>query len=150
MTEHCITKRITMRLSITALALAISASATTAQGTAIEADLIVRNARIWTGDPAQPRAQALAVRGERLIAVGTDAQVDAHRSARTRVIDAGGRFITPGFIDSHTHNVHVGEFRYRLDQLNLPAQLTPSEEDLPAAVRERAMATPPGQWIGGR
>jgi predicted amidohydrolase YtcJ len=68
-----------------------------------DADLIVRNARIWTGDSTRPRAEALAVRGERLIAVGTNAQVDAHRGPRTRVIDAGGRFVTPGFIDDHTH-----------------------------------------------
>src|SRR5688572_33066971 len=73
-----------------------------------EADLIVRNARIWTGDSTRRFAEALAVRGERLIAVGTNADADAHRSARTRVIDAGGRFMTPGFIDDHTHFAQAG------------------------------------------
>jgi len=73
-----------------------------------DADLIVRNARIWTGDSTRPRAEAIAVRGERLIAVGTNAEADAHRAAHARVIDAGGRFITPGFIDDHTHFAQAG------------------------------------------
>src|SRR5688572_15216218 len=73
-----------------------------------DADLIIRNARIWTGDTTRPSAQALAVRGERLIAVGSDSEIDAHRSPRTRVIDAGGRFMTPGFIDDHTHFAQAG------------------------------------------
>ena len=58
--------------------------------------------------------------------------------------------MTPGFIDSHTHNVFVGEFRYKLDQLNLPAELTPSVEALLSRVRERAARTPAGAWIGGK
>src|SRR6185503_4411483 len=73
-----------------------------------EADVIVRNARIWTGDTLRPRAQAVAIRGERLIVVGSNAEADAHRTARTRVIDAGGRFVTPGFIDDHTHFNQAG------------------------------------------
>jgi predicted amidohydrolase YtcJ len=88
------------------LVFAVLASASSA--VAQDADLIVRNARIWTGDSAQPRAQALAVRGERLIVVGTNAQADAHRGTRTRVVDAGGRFMTPGFIDDHTHFAQAG------------------------------------------
>jgi predicted amidohydrolase YtcJ len=68
-----------------------------------EADVIVRNGRVWTGDTLRPFAQAVAIRGERLIAVGTNTQADAHRTTRTRVIDVGGRFVTPGFIDDHTH-----------------------------------------------
>src|SRR5688572_33484258 len=87
------------------LALALFAQVVTGAG---DADLVVRNAIIWTGDSTRPRAQALAVRGERLLAVGSNAQVDVHRSPRTRVIDAQGRFITPGFIDDHTHFAQAG------------------------------------------
>src|SRR5688500_20298329 len=91
-------------LALIALALGSSLKPLDAQ----DADLIVRNARIWTGDSTRRFAEALAVRGERLIAVGTNADADAHRSARTRVIDAGGRFMTPGFIDDHTHFAQAG------------------------------------------
>ena len=73
-----------------------------------DADIIVRNARIWTGDSLRPLAQAVAIRGERIIAVGTNADVDARRGSHTRVIDAGGRFVTPGFIDDHTHFSSAG------------------------------------------
>lgn len=68
-----------------------------------EADLIVENARIWTGDSTNPWAEAMAVRGERLLVVGARGEVRQHRTRHTRVIDAGGRLITPGFIDNHTH-----------------------------------------------
>ena len=86
-----------------------------------EADLIVRNARIWTGDSARPSAQALAVRGERLIAVGSNAEIEQHRSSRTRVIDAGGRFVTPGFIDDHTHFSQAGSLLIGANLLDVSA-----------------------------
>ena len=89
-----------------------------------EADLIVRNARIWTGDSARPSAQALAVRGDRLIAVGSNAEIELHRSARTRVIDAGGRFVTPGFIDDHTHFSQAGALLIGANLLDVSAPAT--------------------------
>src|SRR5687767_8436521 len=109
-----------------------------------QADLIVRNAVIWTGDSTQPRAQALAVRGERLIAVGTDAQIDAHRTARTRVVDAGGRFITPGFIDDHTHFAQAGA-------LLIGANLLDVHTPAPFAARVKAAVArmSPGAWLTG-
>src|SRR5687768_10706077 len=109
-----------------------------------QADLIVRNAVIWTGDSTQPRAQALAVRGERLIAVGTDAQIDAHRTARTRVVDAGGRFITPGFIDDHTHFANAGA-------LLIGANLLDVSTAAPLAARVKAAVArmSPGAWLTG-
>jgi predicted amidohydrolase YtcJ len=109
-----------------------------------DADLIVRNARIWTGDSAQPRAQALAVRGERLVAVGSNAQVDSHRSPRTRVIDAGGRFIAPGFIDDHTHFAQAGA-------LLIGANLLDASTPQPFASRLKAAVArmSPGAWITG-
>jgi predicted amidohydrolase YtcJ len=109
-----------------------------------EADLIVRNARIWTGDSLRPRAQAVAIRGERLIAVGTNAEADAHRTPRTRVIDAGGRFVTPGFIDDHTHFNQAGAL---LIGANLLDVSTPG----PFAQRVKAAAArmSPGAWLTG-
>ena len=109
-----------------------------------DADLIVRNARVWTGDSTQPSAQALAIRGERLVAVGTNAQIDAHRSARTRVIDAAGRFVTPGFIDDHTHFAQAGAL---LIGANLLDVHTPG----PFAARIKAAVArmSPGAWLTG-
>src|SRR5919106_6023730 len=109
-----------------------------------EADLIVRNARIWTGDSTRPRAEALGVRGERLIAVGSNADVDRHRSPRTRVIDAGGRFITPGFIDDHTHFSQAGA-------LLIGANFLDVSSAAPFASRVKTAVTrmSPGAWLTG-
>jgi predicted amidohydrolase YtcJ len=67
------------------------------------ADLIVEHARIWTVDAARPEAQALAVLGDRIVAVGSDEDVHAWQGPRTRVVDAGGRRLLPGFNDAHVH-----------------------------------------------
>ncbi len=109
-----------------------------------DADLIVRNAIIWTGDSTQPRAQALAVRGERLIVLGTNAQVQAHRSPRTRVIDATGRFITPGFIDDHTHFAQAGAL---LIGANLLDVHTPGP--FASRIKDAVARMSPGAWLTG-
>ncbi len=102
-------------------------------------DLVVRNARIWTGDSKQPFADSLAVSGDIVAAVGgvTDAKA-------TRVIDAGGRLITPGFIDSHVHLIAGG---VRLSAVQLRDVRTK------AAFIERLKAfaakQPEGAWITG-
>src|SRR6187397_2735106 len=109
-----------------------------------EADVIVRNARIWTGDTLKPRAQAVAIRGERLIVVGTNAQADAHRTARTRVIDAGGRFLTPGFIDDHTHFNQAGALLIGANLLDV-STAAPLAQRVKAAVARMS----PGAWLTG-
>ena len=114
------------------------------QSFAQDADLILRNARIWTGDTTRPSAQAVAVRGERLIAVGTDAEIDRHRSVRTRVIDAGGRFVTPGFIDDHTHFAQAGALLIGANLLDV-ASAQPFASRVKAAVARMS----PGAWLTG-
>ena len=109
-----------------------------------EADLIVRNARIWTGDSVRPRAQALAVRGERLLAVGGNAEIERYRSARTRVIDAGGRFVTPGFIDDHTHFSQAGSLLIGANLLDVSTP-TPFAARVKAAVARMSA----GAWLTG-
>ncbi|MEX2154380.1 MAG: amidohydrolase family protein, partial [Gemmatimonadaceae bacterium] len=134
-----------MRFPHIRFALAVSAlGSTTSPLRAQDADLIVRNARIWTGDSMRRFAEALAVRGERLIAVGSNVDADAHRSARTRVIDAGGRFITPGFIDDHTHFSQAGA-------LLIGANLLDVSSAAPFATRVKAAVArmSPGMWLTG-
>ena len=75
--------------------------ASTSQSRALEPDLIVVNARVYTVDATQPRAEAFAVKGDRFIAVGSTSDVRNLATARTRVIDAQRMRITPGFIDTH-------------------------------------------------
>ena len=109
-----------------------------------DADVIVRNARIWTGDSLRPSAQAVAIRGERLIVVGTNAQADARRGPRTRVIDAGGRFITPGFIDDHTHFNNAGALLIGANLLDVSTP-GPLAQRVKAAVARMS----PGAWLTG-
>jgi predicted amidohydrolase YtcJ len=109
-----------------------------------DADVIVRNARIWTGDSLRPSAEAVASRGERLIVVGTNAQADARRGPRTRVIDAGGRFITPGFIDDHTHFNNAGALLIGANLLDVSTP-GPLAQRVKAAVARMS----PGAWLTG-
>ena len=69
----------------------------------VVADRVFINGRIWTGDRARPRATALAVRGEAVTAVGSDAEIRSLAGARTEVVDLKGRFVAPGFNDAHLH-----------------------------------------------
>jgi len=66
-------------------------------------DLIIHHAKIFTGDPAHRVAEAVAIRSNRIVAVGTDAEVTAMAGDRTKRVDAGGRVVVPGFNDAHTH-----------------------------------------------
>ncbi|MGE0441529.1 MAG: amidohydrolase [Gemmatimonadales bacterium] len=109
-----------------------------------EADLIVRNARIWTGDSSNPWATALAVRGERLLAVGTDGEARAHRTRTTVVIDAGGRLLTPGFIDNHTHFNQAGALLLGVNLLDVA-----TADSFAARIRGARERLPAGAWITG-
>ena len=119
-------------------------------GNGFAADLVVRSANVLTVDARDAVAQAVAVRGGVIVAVGSNADVDRLVGAGTRVLDLPGKTVTPGFIDSHTHSVHAGEFRFGLAQLNLAAELVPSLGELLEQVRGRAARAAPGEWIGGR
>jgi len=109
-----------------------------------KADLVIVNARVWTVDRAQPEAQAVAVTGDRIVAVGTPVEVDALRGAATRTIDAKGRFLMPGFEDAHIHLMTGGA---QLDSIDLKDAATPGE--FARRIGERARVTPKGEWVLG-
>jgi predicted amidohydrolase YtcJ len=109
------------------------------------ADVIITHAVIYTVNAAQPKASALAIRGDKIAAVGDEAAVMALRGASTRLLDAGGRAIVPGLQDSHGHFIGLGA---SLQQLDLRG--TTSYDAIIARVRARAATAKPGEWILGR
>lgn len=110
------------------------------------ADLILRNANIITMDSSRPSAQLVAVKGDKILLVGANDLSGEVRGAKTRVIDGGGKTVVPGFNDAHCHIFGAMAKRNSLD---LSPESVQSIADIKAAIRERARATPKGQWIGG-
>src|SRR5215831_2621389 len=123
-------------------ALWLSASAV-AQGKSA-ADLIITNAKIWTVDKTRPQAESLAVLRDRIVAVGSSTEVDAWHGPHTKVIDAQGKLLLPGFNDSHVHFVDGGD---HLQQVQLKDAASPQE--FAHRIEERAKNTPKGEWITG-
>lgn len=106
-------------------------------------DLVVHNARVYTADPALPRAAAVAVREGRILRVGSETEILPLASPKTRVIDAGGRLVLPGFIDSHNHIT----FGSDPEVLQLGEARVP--RDLYASLRQFAAVHPDLAWIEG-
>lgn len=104
--------------------------------------LAIVNAKIWTGDDAQPWAQALVIDGETIALVGTEE--DAHKANAAQVIDAGGRLIVPGFSDAHVHFISGG---FGLASVQLRDARTP--EEFTARIKAFAATVPAGTWIMG-
>ncbi|MBC7894044.1 MAG: amidohydrolase family protein, partial [Cytophagaceae bacterium] len=109
-----------------------------------DADIILRNGRIWTGDTLRPYASAIAIRGERLLAVGSATDVARHGGNRTRIIELGGRFVTPGFIDDHTHFSQAGALLIGANLLDV-STAAPLAQRVKAAVARMS----PGAWLTG-
>jgi hypothetical protein len=110
----------------------------------LPATLVLHNARVITMDAARPRAEAVAIEGERILAVGSEGDVRPHLGPRTEVIDCGGRAVLPGFIDGHCHLLAYAAGLLSVD-CN-PAAVS-SVADIQAAIRRRAEETPAGRWI---
>ncbi|HNP08490.1 MAG TPA: amidohydrolase [Cyclobacteriaceae bacterium] len=106
--------------------------------------LILYNGNFITIDKNMPRAQAVAIANDRLIAVGTNDEIKALGGPLTRSIDLEGRTVVPGFIDAHCHFASSG--RRHLTDIDCGLD---SIEKIKMAVKERAAKTPPGEWVYG-
>ncbi|MCL6480666.1 MAG: amidohydrolase [Firmicutes bacterium] len=108
------------------------------------ATLVVRNGRVWTGDRTQPRAEAVAIAGERIVAVGTNTEIAAWIRPETEVLDARGHSVLPGLIDAH---VHFSSGGLQLTRVDLRDAATP--EEFARRIGEFAKRLPAGEWILG-
>lgn len=117
-----------------------------APASAQTADMVLINGNIITVDGRAPRAEALAIQGDRILAVGSNAEINRLRDADTKVIDLLGKTVVPGLIDGHLHFAGLGADRGR----SLELGEAKSEADVAARVRRTAERLEPGEWITGR
>jgi predicted amidohydrolase YtcJ len=108
------------------------------------ADLILIHAKVWTGSAAQPQAEAVALTGNRIAAVGTTADIQKWAGPQTQTIDLGGRLLLPGFNDAHVHFYTGGT---HLSQVQL--RDAKSETEFRDRIHRFANALPAGRWILG-
>lgn len=130
-----------------ALAIFLGVAATArAQGLIVKpADIIVIHGRVYTENPKQPWAQAAAIQGAKVVAVGDDAAIEKMRGMGTKVIDAGGKLVLPGFTDCH---IHFLDGSLSLGRVNLEGAKDPT--DIQKRLREYASEHPGDDWILGR
>lgn len=111
---------------------------------AVTADLVLTNGRVWTGNKAKPWAEAVASRGERIIAVGSTGEIKKLIDSRTRVVDLKGQLALPGFIDDHTHFISGG---FQLLSVDLRDAAT--QEEFARRIKEKAEKIGANRWITG-
>lgn len=109
------------------------------------ATLVLRNGKIVTVDDRQPQAQAIAVRGDKILAVGSNAEIERYLGRATQVIDLQGKLAIPGFIEGHGHFTGIGAAKMNLDLMKVK-----SWDEIVAMVGEAAKKAKPGEWILGR
>ena len=142
MPRSCVTT-ITRSLSVATLALIVACGR---QPPAVQpATLVVMNGKVVTVEPGQADARAVAVAGDRIVAVGNDDEIKRYVGTGTQVIDAAGQLVIPGFVEGHGHFTGVGEA-----QLVLKLATAQTWDDILAMVETAAKSVKPGQWIYGR
>ena len=128
------------RLALWCLVLGLVGSAVAIAGEPV--DLILHGGNIFTADAVHSNVEAMAVRGERIVAVGTNAEILPLKGAQTTVIDLAGGMVLPGLIDSHVHASGAAMFEFDHDVPDMA-----SIADVLAYVRQRAAVVPEGEWI---
>ena len=126
------------------LCFAVAASHTYPRARSLTADLIIVNAHVRTMDKDRPTAEAVAVYGNRIAAVGSTDEIRRLAGARTRVVDASGQLVLPGFNDAHVHFLNGG---FQLASVDLRDAANPQE--FAERIRRFAEKTPRGRWITG-
>lgn len=137
-----VTQRVLIILAVTAL---FSCAKKAPSETRAVADLILINADVVTVDEALPRAEAIAIAGDRILDVGTSEAMSEHRGEQTQVIDLDGQMVIPGFIEGHGHYTSFGGALMILD-----FRYAKSFEQIVSMVAQAAAETPAGEWIVGR
>lgn len=137
-------KSMNKKLGIILLILAF-VSCTSDKQTGPRADRIFINGKVWTGDDTQPAVQAIAISGDKILAVGTTAEIRALASDGSEVVDLENRRVVPGFQDSHTHFLMAAAHKGRQVELDDAETL----EDIQRRVAEYAEANPDASWITG-
>ena len=138
--------KMTARLRLAAIALVgVAVAASCATPPVEHADLVLRNGTIVTVDDLIPEVDALAVRGDRIVAVGRAAELDRYIGDETQVIDLDGRLAIPGFIEGHGHFLGIGDATLQLDLRGAT-----SWAEVVALVEDTAARARPGELIRGR
>ncbi len=141
-----LTRTLALSLTLAASLTGCQQADTAASRSAAEAaDLVLVGGKIVTVDEAQPEPQALAARGDRIVAVGTRAEIEALIGDTTEVIDLQGRLAIPGFIETHGHFMGLGDSRIQLD-----LRRAASWQEIVDMVAAAVAAAAPGEWIRGR
>lgn len=109
------------------------------------ADLVLMNGKIVTVDDKKPEVQALAVRGDVIVALGSDKRIKSYISQATQVIDLEGNLAIPGFIDAHGHFTGLGSSKMRLDFMHIK-----DWDEVVSMVKKAVQKAQPGEWILGR
>ncbi len=117
---------------------------------ALAADLVIVNARVVTMDEDTPRAEAIAIRDDRITAIGADDMIRALVTDETQVIDARGRVVLPGFIDAHIHPSPTFDELSPFGTVACGPEDVSSIEELVERLRRKAEHTPAGDWVRGR
>lgn len=123
----------------------LALSNASAQKKAAYADAVLVHGKIYTLNPKQPWAEAVAIRGDRIVAVGSDAEIAKLQSKNTQVIDAKGRLVLPGFTDCHIHFI---DGSFSLGRVNLEG--AKDAADIQKRLREYEAAHPGDGWVLGR
>ena len=136
---------LSIRHPVLAAVICVASACTSAGEVAEPADLVIRNAKVVTVDAANPQAEAIAMTGDRITAVGSNRDIDAYIGSETEVVELAGQLVIPGFIEGHGHFMGLGQAKMNLDL----TQVT-NWDEIVDMVAHVAGDAPQDTWIAGR